>query len=154
MQLQDRKHHSKFKNTKDVFVQLSRIGPKELYRGMTAVLMRNGPTSVTWFCGSDWIQTNLPQTTPKLLGGFLAGALPAAVNAIFFYPVIVTKTHMQVKVGGGFDTFWSVFYKLWEQRGLAGIYKGALVYSGRSFLSWGIIKVSKDLLTTMLNPPQ
>ena len=81
MQLQDRKYHSEYKNTKDVFVQLSRNGPKELYRGMTAVLMRNGPTSVTWFCGSDWIQANLPQTTPKLLGGFLSGALPAAVNA-------------------------------------------------------------------------
>ena len=115
MVLQDRKYHSEYKNTRDVFVQLChKNGSKELYRGMTAVLMRNGPTSVTWFCGSDFIQANLPQTTPKLLGGFLAGALPAAVNAIIFYPVIVTKTHMQVKVGGRFDTFWSVFKLLGE----------------------------------------
>ena len=77
---------------------------------------------------------------------FICGAITGAVISTLFYPVNVTKTHMQLKVGGNFLSFVSVFTKLLKDRGFRGMFHGVHVNYTRSFLSWGIINTTYSIV--------
>lgn len=49
MLLQDRRYHKEYKNTVDALVKLRKFGSAEYYRGLTCVLMRNGPSNILFF---------------------------------------------------------------------------------------------------------
>lgn len=61
MLLQDRKFHENYKNTVDALVKLRQFGSKEYYRGLTCVLMRNGPSNILFFGFRDEIKKLLPR---------------------------------------------------------------------------------------------
>ena len=80
------------------------------------------------------------------LADFLCGSITGAVISTLFYPVNVTKTHMQLKVGGNFLSFFSVFKKLLEDRGFRGMFRGVHLNYSRSFISWGIINTTYGIV--------
>lgn len=49
MLLQDRSYHHEYKNTIDALVRMRHHGLKEYYRGLTCVLLRNGPSNFLFF---------------------------------------------------------------------------------------------------------
>ena len=77
---------------------------------------------------------------------FLCGAFTGAFISTLFYPVNVTKTHMQLKVGGNFLTFLNVFTKLLKDRGFRGMFHGVHMNYSRSFISWGIINTTYGIV--------
>lgn len=62
MLLQDRKYHKDYRNTIDTLIRLRQFGVKEYYRGLTCVLMRNGPSNVLFFGLRDEIKKLMPSS--------------------------------------------------------------------------------------------
>jgi len=151
--LQDSQNNSKFRNTAHALRQIGlQHGFTEYYRGLSGVVLRNGPSNIIFFSAREKVKEVLPRPSPEdshyynYLADFLCGSVTGAVISTLFYPVNATRTHMQLVVGGKFTSFWSVFRDLLQKRGLRGMFKGVHLNYSRSFLSWGIINVSYELI--------
>jgi hypothetical protein len=152
--MQESKYHDKFRNTPSAFAYLYKNhGFREYYRGLSAVLMRNGPSNVIFFGSREHIKTHLLPSKWTVRGqwssyltDFLSGALTGALISTLFYPVNVTKTHMQLVIGGPNESFRVVFKELLTKRGLRGMFAGVHVNYTRSFISWGIINLMYELI--------
>jgi len=143
----DAKYGKQFKNTPHAFQSLRVFGVREYYRGLSAILMRNGPSNVIFFSCRDKLKALVPEQ-PKLglLADFVSGACLGALISTLVYPINTTKTHMQKTCGDEFKSFRTVFMLLYKERGLWGMFKGVHVNYTRSFLSWGITNVSYEYL--------
>lgn len=152
--MQETKYHNQFKNTPSAFVQLySQHGLREYYRGLSAVLMRNGPSNVIFFASREKVRCLLPASEwtqrgrlTSYFADFLCGAVTGAFISTLFYPVNVTKTHMQLVIGGPYQSFWTVFRDLLQKRGYRGMFAGVHVNYTRSFISWGIINFTYEVI--------
>jgi len=140
----DHKWSGQFRNTPHAFVSLSQHGVKEYYRGLSAILLRNGPSNIIFFGFRDPLRNILPDNFEQfgLLADFLSGACLGAFISTIFYPLNTTKTHMQKSLGGEFRSFRTVFLSLLRHRGVRGMFRGVHVNYTRSFMSWGIINMT------------
>ena len=137
------------------------------FRGLTAILMRNGPSNIIFFSFRDHLRDSLPESMDRLgllvsfswvtyfhlvifQADFVSGACLGAFISTLFYPVNTTKTHMQKTLGGEFQSFLSVFCHLLKERGAWGMFRGVHVNYTRSFMSWGIINMSYSWLLGLL----
>ncbi|KAK6960171.1 solute carrier family 25 member 51 [Biomphalaria glabrata] len=153
--MQTAKYHNRFSNTLDAFKHLRQYGLKEYYRGLSVIILRNGPSNVAFFLGREWLQKHVPKSntgTEKMLKDFICGAMLGMLISSVFYPLNVIKTQMQCKLGGPFDGIWVTFKRLWQERNgsVRGIFKGVHLNYMRSFLSWGIINASFEFLMETL----
>jgi hypothetical protein len=97
--MQDSKNNYRFKNTVDAFLQIVRQhGPAECYRGLSAILMRNGPSSAIYFSAKERLSVPDASITRQ----FFVGACIGAVSSTIFYPFNVVRVHMMLTVGGPF----------------------------------------------------
>jgi len=141
----DSNYKHKFKNTPHAFSALREHGIKEYYRGLSAILMRNGPSNVIFFSCRDKLRALVPEH-PKLglLADFISGACLGALISTLTFPINTTKTHMQKTCGGEFSSFRRVFLQIYRERGMRGMFSGVHVNYTRSFISWGIINVTYE----------
>jgi len=148
----DHSWEGKFRNTPHAFVSLSQYGLREYYRGISAILLRNGPSNIIFFGCRDKLRSLLPSSIEKfsLVADFLSGACLGAFISTIFYPLNTTKTHMQKSVGGEFKSLLSVFSQLLRERGPWGMFRGVHVNYTRSFMSWGIINMTYGYLLQLL----
>lgn len=130
MLLQDRKYHKNYKNTIDALIKLRKFGSSEYYRGLTCVLVRNGPSNILFFGLRDEIKKLMPtrhktedcSTNPSqarrsdqqsptdsgqhfkvkdsMLHDFLSGAILGMFISTLFYPLSVVRTRMQTRAPG------------------------------------------------------
>jgi len=151
----DQKYEGKFRNTPHAFSSLRQYGVREYYRGLSAILMRNGPSNIIFFGCRDHLRESLPESFDRIgfLADFLSGACLGAFISTVFYPLNTTKTHMQKTLGGEFQSFRCVFSQLLKERGPRGMFKGVHVNYTRSFMSWGIINMSYSYLLGVLKGP-
>jgi hypothetical protein len=63
--LQHRRFNGHFSNTWDVFQKLYPYGIREYYRGITPILMRNGPSSAMFFCLRGPVTDLLPRSKSR-----------------------------------------------------------------------------------------
>lgn len=68
MLLQDRRYHKDYKNTVDALIKLRKFGSAEYYRGLTCVLVRNGPSNILFFGLRDEIKKLMPNFTNDKVG--------------------------------------------------------------------------------------
>jgi len=149
----DQQYAGRFRNTPHAFSSVySHFGLREYYRGLSAILMRNGPSNIVFFSCRDTLRNCLPDSMDRfgLLADFVSGACLGACISTIFYPINVTKTHMQKTLGGNFQSFRTVYIKLLKERGAWGMFRGVHVNYTRSFMSWGIINMSYSYLLQML----
>ena len=151
--MQETKYHGMFKNTPNAFYLIyTNYGLREFFRGLTPILMRNGPSNVIFFTSREKLKNMLPPEWTErgkfttYLADFITGALNGALISTIFYPVNVTKTHMQLKIGGPYTSFWTVFKDLLAKRGIRNMFAGVHVNYTRSFISWGIINFMYELI--------
>jgi len=146
--MQHPKFSNTFRNTPHAFSSLWVYGIKEYYRGLSAILLRNGPSNVIFFGCRNKLGKMLPDNLArvKLIADFISGACLGAFISTVFYPVNTTKTHMQKTCGGKFRSFHSVFFELLKERGAWGMFRGVHINYTRSFISWGIINVTYEYL--------
>jgi hypothetical protein len=62
--LQHRPYTERFKNSAEATRALAVHGPRELYRGFTAILLRNAPSNALWFSLRTPLRESLPERPP------------------------------------------------------------------------------------------
>ncbi|XP_076046663.1 mitochondrial nicotinamide adenine dinucleotide transporter SLC25A51 isoform X2 [Oratosquilla oratoria] len=154
--LQDKKFHGMYRNSAHISRELLKYGPSEYYRGMGAILLRNGPSNVLFFGLRGQLKEIFPSLGnswySQLLGDFISGAFLGAFISTVMYPINVLKTHQQCQVGGPFisirATFWDIYNS--RNRKLSRIFSGVHVNYSRALVSWGIINASYEVLHKLL----
>ena len=153
--LQHPHYHDRVLNTKHAFLVLRRYGVQEYYRGLSIVLLRNGPSNILFLGLRGPIQNSLPHTDTPLgasIGAFVSGAGLGAGLSTAFYPINTVKNHMQAKLGGNFSGIVESFRFVYEERGrrLRKLFRGVHLNYTRSVLAWGIINVVYEFLIVRL----
>uniref|UniRef100_A0A2D4NF52 Solute carrier family 25 member 51 n=2 Tax=Micrurus TaxID=8634 RepID=A0A2D4NF52_9SAUR len=153
--LQDYKHHDKFTNTYQAFRVLRKHGAREYYRGLVPILVRNGPSNALFFGLRGPIKQCLPEATTystHLINDFICGGVLGAMLGFMFFPINVVKARMQSQIGGEFQSFSTVFMKIWVERDrkLTHLFRGAHLNYHRSLISWGIINATYEFLLKLL----
>jgi len=148
--MQDKKYHGHFRNTFHAASALKSYGLREYYRGLSCVLIRNGPSNAAFFLIRKPLKQMLPSSdTPlgNICTDFISGAVLGASISTTFYPINVIKTRMQSKMGGEFigiiDTYNTVFNE--RNRSWRKMFRGVHLNFTRSLLSWGIINASYEV---------
>lgn len=150
------KYHLKFKNTAHAARHIARhYGIKEFYRGLTPILLRNGPSNALFFIIRDELKKHMPPQEKvfyQSLQNFLSGAMIGAFLSTLYYPLNVIKIAMQCELGGPHRTIVYEFRYILRKRGLkfSNFYHGALLNITRAFLSWGIINASYEIFRQIL----
>ena len=149
--MQDKKYQGQFKNTFHVFREMRPYGAREYYRGLTPVLLRNGPSNALFFILRGRIKNQLPASeTPmgNTAANFISGGVLGALISTIFFPVNVVKTQMQRKMGGEFVSFWKMFVILFNKRNRSwrAMFLGVHINFTRSMISWGLINASYEII--------
>lgn len=85
--LANQKFHSEYRNTMHAFKALRQFGIGEYYRGLTPILLRNGPSNVGFFILRDEVNQRLPKMDLEIertLAEFICGAMIGVVLSSFF----------------------------------------------------------------------
>lgn len=151
------KYHNKFRNTAHSVRHIAKnYGIMEFYRGLTPILLRNGPSNAIFFIMRDEIRDRLPTQDMIMYEGlqnFLAGASIGAFLSTLFYPLNVVKIALQCELGGPHRTIAYEFRYVLLKRGsnFGNFYHGAFLNISRAFLSWGIINASYEMFRKVLH---
>ncbi|VDN00861.1 unnamed protein product [Thelazia callipaeda] len=130
--LQSPRFNHKYQNTGHALTELAKIGSKELYRGFSLVLLRNGLSNVLFFsfrkplrdlvinfdrkCISEDLNSRISDNLLAFMSDFISGALLGASISTLFFPLNVVKQRMQSTVNTPFLTAWSVLQVIWIER--------------------------------------
>lgn len=154
--LQVKEYNTQLQNTKHAFQHLSRYGPREYYRGVTAILLRNGLSNVLFLGLREPLKNALPTPSSQLgesINAFISGAGLGAGLSTLFFPLNVVKSRMQTRLGGRFVGMREMFDVVFEERRRQWrkIFRGVHINYTRAFLSWGIINTTYELLKKILS---
>lgn len=151
--LQDSKYQKEFINTKHAFQQIRIVyGYREYYRGLTPILLRNGPSNVFYFFLRDYAKDRLQKKSVswygKMTTDFICGGVIGGLISTFFYPLNVIKVQMQSRLGGEFINIFSAISQVYNERGrsISCFYRGVHLNYTRGFISWGVITVSLETI--------
>ncbi|XP_071854579.1 mitochondrial nicotinamide adenine dinucleotide transporter SLC25A51-like [Apostichopus japonicus] len=149
--LQDQRRANRFSNTIHAFRVLRMYGIGEYYRGLTAILLRNGPSNAVFFSLRGKVNSVLPEaktSARKVRNDFVAGAVTGAFISTVWYPVNVVKSRMQSKIGGEFRSFVYTFKQIYKERNcrLRNMFLGVHLNYSRALISWGIINAAYEIL--------
>ncbi|CAG2110370.1 unnamed protein product [Medioppia subpectinata] len=160
MLLQDNHFHRQYNNTFDAFVKLRAYGVREYYRGLSAILCRNGPSNALFFSLRGEAKNYLPvfegyesRWWCALTKDFVSGACVGAFISSVFYPINVIRTQMQTKAPGSpFVSIPQAFRNVYVERdrSLRKLFYGVHVNYSRAFLSWGVINASYEVFRKLL----
>jgi len=154
--LQVEKFHNSYTNTLHVFQQISKDhGFKELYRGLSAICMRNSLSNVIFFTARRPLKSIFPVTSNKFQNAFYdftSGGLLGATISTLFYPLNVVKSHMQVKIGGTYLSIFSAFRIIYETRDkrFLNLFMGVHSNFIRAIFAWGITNSVYELVLQSL----
>ena len=153
--LQVKQYNTQLHNTKHAFQHLWQYGPAEYYRGLSAILLRNGLSNILFLGLREPLKNMLPTPRSQLgesFNAFISGAGLGAGLSTLFFPLNVVKSRMQTCLGGRFvgmrETFDIVFVE--RRRQWRKIFRGVHVNYTRAFVSWGIINTTYELLKKLL----
>lgn len=109
-------------------------GVLSLWRGLSPMLLRDVPFSISYWLGYEYLKLKLNSTLDHQylpLVPFVSGSISGAIAALFTTPLDVAKTHMQVELGEsgskrslGAGSFVSVMRKVVAEHGYAGLFAG------------------------------
>lgn len=142
--LQMQKYHGHYRHTWHVFEAIAKShGPRELYRGLSAICIRNSFSNALFFTLRNPLKQIFPRTDNKFENSFydfLNGGLLGALLSTIFYPLNVIKSNMQAQVGGPFPGIFASFRVIYEtrDRDMRKFYKGVGSNFTRAILAWGI----------------
>lgn len=154
--LQDRRYHERFNNTFHALRELRSYGITEYYRGLSPILLRNGPSSAIFFLLRERVKSVFPATTSPVtntLEDFVSGGILGASISTLFYPVNVVKNRLQRQLGGPLASFSRTLKIVYVERNrsILGLLRGVNVNFTRSLISWGIINASYEILKKLLS---
>jgi hypothetical protein len=145
--LQHRKYTHVYASGRQAVEAMARVGPREFFRGGSAILLRNGPANAMFFSLRDAVHDALPvqgRGGPwDALRDFFSGAVLGAAISTLLYPLNTAKMVMQLDIGTPHRSLRETLVTVAQQRGgVAGLYRGVWLNSLRALLSWGITNTS------------
>lgn len=152
MLLQHKTFDSAFPNSFQAFSSLRQFGIKEYYRGLTPILLRNGPSNVIYFYSRAKVKEQFNESDHWYVNvsqDFVSGALIGALTSTLFYPLNVIRTKMQtVALGHPHLSMIQATRLVYAERGYSvrKLFYGVNVNFSRALLSWGIITASYEFL--------
>ena len=149
--LQIKDFHGNLRNSAHAFITISRLGVGEMYRGLSAILLRNGPSNALFLGLRQPLKQALPHSESMLgqtLSAFMSGAGLGACLSTVFFPLNVVKTKMQARIGGPFLTLGEALQETLGERGYRWrkLFRGVHINYTRSFMSWGLINAVYEYL--------
>ena len=149
--LQVKDFNTRYQNTFHAFGEISSHGARELYRGTSAIVLRNGLSNVLFFGMREPLMHSLPQPRSEFgatANAFISGAGLGAFLSTIFFPLNVVKTRMQAVVGGPFVDMVSAGRVIFLERDRRWrkVYRGIHINYTRSFISWGIINAVYEFM--------
>lgn len=151
--LQVREYHDNLRNTPHVFRTILKHenGIRELYRGLSVILLRNGPSNALFLGLREPLQRALPHSEGEFgetCSAFISGAGLGAALSTMFFPLNVIKTQMQARIGGPFLTIREALHETLVERNYRWrkLFRGVHINYTRSFMSWGIINAVYEFL--------
>lgn len=158
--LQDGRFNHLYRNTFDSMVKIGRFGLKEYFRGMSAILLRNGPSTFLYFGFKDHLRMFIlpgsghnEHQSGELLRDFLAGAIMGCLINTVFFPLNTVKNHMQSQEAGAphlgvFEATSRLYYERigYSRVLLVGIYANMI----RSFFFWGCVTACSEYIRSHL----
>lgn len=150
--LQSQSYHHHFRNTWHAFMELRHYGLQEYYRGLSAILMRNGPSNVVFFGLRHPIRELWPTQLSGIVGDFFTGALLGATISTIFFPTNVVKARMQSVLGGEFKSPMATITVIMKERNwqVKEIYRGVQLNFTRSLITWGLVNAAYEMLEKIL----
>ena len=146
-----------YKNTSQALSSLYKTyGLRELYRGLSPILLRNCIGNILYFTGKDWFyrrsysqdfSVGRRHLTDFIIGGFLGSTIGAVI-----FPFNVVKAQMQFSVGSQYTSLRSTLRTLINEREhkkFARLYSGLPVNFFRSLISWGVITMVYEWLMAL-----
>lgn len=155
--ISEHKNYVKVSNTVHTFLKIKKhYTYKEYYRGYSAVLLRNGPSTAMFFVLRDPIKELLPQVDPGFkdtLEDFVSGAVLGSAISTLAYPLNVVKSNMMKSLGSEYKGIISTFQEVFEsrERSWRRMYYGVNVNLSRSLISWGIVNASYEYILKLLD---
>lgn len=150
--IQNKHQFPSYRNTFHTLASLvTTHGMKELYRGLSPIIIRNCLGNALYFSGHTWLshlRSRRPNEGPMQRGtwNFIIGSLLGGSIGIFTYPFNVIKTRMHSTVGGPFSSMLSILSELLYHGGdradITRLYRGLPANFMRSIVSWGIITMT------------
>merc|ERR1712127_430589 len=117
--LQMQKFHNSYRHTWHVFEDIIKAhGFKELYRGVSAIIMRNSCSNAIFFTIRRPLKNTFPKTENKFensLYDFINGGLIGAFLSTLFYPLNVVKSNQQARLGGHFLGIYATFKYIYNK---------------------------------------
>ena len=147
-----RNHNDRFKNTFHAFRVIGKeFGFCEYYRGLTPILLRNGPSNVLFFGLRGPLKSALPEAKTSIgnaANDFVSGAVLGACLSTFFFPINVVKSQMQKQLGGEYTSVFKAFSVVFRERGrrIRPLFYGVSLNYTRALVSWGIINCTYEAL--------
>lgn len=153
--LQEKQYNTRLQNTRHAFQYLARYGVAEYYRGLSAILLRNGLSNVLFLGLREPLKNSLPTHRTQFgesLNAFISGAGLGAGLSTLFFPLNVVKSRMQTRLGGRFVGIREMFSIVFEERKRQWrkIFRGVHINYTRAFVSWGIINTTYEFLKKLL----
>lgn len=149
--LQVKEFNQRYLNTFHAFREISSHGVRELYRGTSAIVLRNSLSNILFFGLREPLMNSLPQPHSEFgstFNAFISGAGLGALLSSIFFPLNVVKTRMQTVVEGPHrGMIWTAQLILTERKHKwRKMYRGVHINYTRSFISWGIINAVYELM--------
>lgn len=154
--ISEHKDYAKVHNTVHAFLKIRKHHNfKEYYRGFTAILLRNGPSTALFFMLREPIKDLFPATDSGLTNvaeDFVSGAVLGASISTLAYPLNVVKSNMQKRLGDEYKSILFTFKKVYNARGrsMRRIYFGVSLNFSRALVSWGIINAAYEIFIKLL----
>lgn len=151
--LQSCAYHGQYRDTFHLMSTMGRqYGYREYYRGMSAVVMRNGCSNTIFFALREPLRRRFAHddTSSKVRrfgAAFISGAILGGILSTLFYPLNVCKTRMQSKLGGPHRSIRTVFFEILieRHRSVRGLYRGVHLNFVRAILTWGLTNLIYDV---------
>ncbi|CAI5739414.1 unnamed protein product [Hyaloperonospora brassicae] len=152
--LQTPKFNQEIAGAYDAMVHINKYGLKEHYRGLSAILCRNGPGNILFFGLREPLRQAFPRgdtTAATMTNDFICGATLGAIISTFTFPINVARTRMQSVYGQPFIGPWEALQLTYRERGCSvrKLYRGVQMNFFRSLLSWGIINSTYEKLKSI-----
>uniref|UniRef100_M4B616 Mitochondrial Carrier (MC) Family n=1 Tax=Hyaloperonospora arabidopsidis (strain Emoy2) TaxID=559515 RepID=M4B616_HYAAE len=152
--LQTPKFNREIAGAYDAMVHVNKYGLREHYRGLSAILCRNGPGNILFFGLRGPLRQLFPigeTTAATMTNDFICGAMLGAIISTFTFPINVARTRMQSVYGQPFIGPWEALQLTYQERGhsVRKLYRGVQVNFFRSLLSWGIINSTYEKLKSI-----
>ena len=149
--LQVKEFNKRYQNTFHAFRDISSRGVRELYRGTSAIVLRNSLSNVLFFSFREPIMNSLPEPHSEvgnMANAFISGAGLGAVLSSLFFPLNVIKTRMQTVVEGPYLKMLPTGRLILSERSnkWRKMYRGIHINYTRSFISWGIINAVYEFM--------